>query len=174
MEIWISVILFLWLVALLYTQYKGRQKYKVIEHTQLIGSDLEEGKLEKILRVASVGVLVVFVTIVLWGVLKGYLDESIMLYLVATYLFIYYALEYICHHRWCFTEEGLCSSRQLEIIGFEKIVSFTWYERPHQLILRVNYKGRGIVTRKSDYVVPENKRREVEKLLKNKVIITRG
>ena len=97
-----------------------------------------------------------------------------MLYLVAGYLFLYYALEYISHHKWCLTEEGLRSSRQIEVIGYERIVNFTWYESANKLILRVNYKGRGIVTRKSDYVVPPKKRQEVEKILKSKVIITRG
>ena len=174
MEIGVGLILIVWLIALLTTQRKALKTYEVLENDKVISSGLEEGKMEIILRYAGVVILIGFVAVVMYGAFTKKFNERVMLYLVAIYLMIYYAMEYISHHRWCMTNEGLRSSRQLELIGFEKVVNFTWYEKTNGLILRVNYKGRGIVTRKSDYVVPLKKRKEVEKFLKERVICTRG
>lgn len=174
MELGIGLILIVWLAALLNTQHKAQKTYEHIEKEKIIKSGLDESHIEVVLRYAGGIILIGFVLVVIWGAVTKHFNEQIMLYLVAIYLFAYYLAEYISHHRWCMTKEGLRSSRQLELIGFEKIVNFTWYERPEKLILRVNYKGRGIVTRKSDYVVPLKKRREVEQFLKGKVICTRG
>lgn len=174
MELGIGLILIVWLVALLGTQHKAQKTYARVEKEKIIKSGLEESRMETILRYTGGIILVGFVLVVIWGAFTKQFNERVMLYLVAIYLLIYYIMEYISHHRWCMTKEGLRSSRQLELIGFEKVVNFTWYERTDKLILRVNYKGRGIVTRKSDYVVPFKKRKEVENFLKSKVICTRG
>nr|WP_302597902.1 hypothetical protein [uncultured Cellulosilyticum sp.] len=174
MELGIGLILIVWLVALLSTQHRAKKTYELLEKEKIIKSGLDESRMEVILRYAGGVILIGFVLVVIWGAVTKNFDERIMLYLVAGYLLIYYAMEYISHYRWCMTKDGLRSSRQLELIGFEKVVNFTWYERPEKLILRVNYKGRGIVTRKSDYVVPLKKRKDVEQFLKSKVICTRG
>lgn len=174
MEIGVGVILIVWLMALLRTQQKALKTYEHLETQKVISSGMEEGKMEQILRHAGIVILVGFVGVVIYGAVMKSFNERIMLYLVAIYLVIYYMLEYISHHRWCMTKEGLRSSRQLELIGFEKVVNFTWYEKANGLILRVNYKGRGLVTRKSDYLVPVKKRKEVENFLKERVICTRG
>ncbi|WP_054741489.1 hypothetical protein [Cellulosilyticum ruminicola] len=174
MEIGVGLILIVWLGALLRTQQKALKTYDGLETKKVISSGMEEGKMEQILRYGGIVILIGFVAVVMYGAATKAFNERIMLYLVAIYLVIYYMLEYISHHRWCMTKEGLRSSRQLELIGFEKVVNFTWYEKANGLILRVNYKGRGLVTRKSDYLVPSNKRKEVEKFLKEHVICTRG
>lgn len=174
MEIGVGIILIVWLTALLATQQKALKTYEVLEGQQIISSGEEEGKVETILRYAGVVILIGFVGVVIYGAIMKSFNERVMLYLVAIYLVIYYMMEYISHHRWCMTKDGLRSSRQLELIGFEKVVNFTWYEKTNGLILRVNYKGRGLVTRKSDYLVPLKKRKEVEKFLKERVICTRG
>lgn len=170
----IGLILIVWLAALLGAQHRAQKTYKVLEKDKIIKSGLEEGKMEVVLRYAGIVILIGFVAVVIWGAVTKQFNERVMLYLVALYLCIYYAMEYISHHKWCITQDGLRSSRQLELIGFEKVVNFTWYERAEKLILRVNYKGRGIVTRKSDYIVPASKRKEIECFLKSKVICTRG
>ncbi len=174
MEIGVGVILIVWLMALLRTQQRALKTYERLETQKVISSDMEECKMEQLLRHAGIVILIGFVAVVIYGAVSKSFNERMMLYLVAIYLVIYYMLEYISHHRWCMTKEGLRSSRQLELIGFEKVVNFTWYEKASGLILRVNYKGRGLVTRKSDYLVPLKKRKEVENFLKERVICTRG
>ncbi len=174
MELGVGLIMTVWLVALLGTKHKAQKTYNILEKEKVIHSGLDESSMEVALRYAGNIILIGFVVIVIWGAFTKGFNERIMLYLVAIYICIYYILEYIAHHRWCMTKEGLRSSRQLEVIGFEKVVNFTWYEKKDKLILRVNYKGRGIVTRKSDYMVPIKKRREVEQFLKSRVVCTRG
>ena len=45
MEIGVGLILIVWLLALLTTQYKALRTYEVLENDKIISSGLEEGKM---------------------------------------------------------------------------------------------------------------------------------
>lgn len=171
MIIIVSVIVIAFLVAMMKSRLRGKQIYEALE-TIFIGGK-KESRLERNLKLGAGILLIALMGLFIAGSSVNVLSEGAFLGITLLYLSFYYAMEYTSHHKWCMTKEGFMSSRQLNPTGWENVVNYEWKKRKERLVLKVIYKGRGIMYRKCELVVDPSSRKEVERLLKRHVVCSR-
>lgn len=167
----LGIMLTICMGAIVHAYGSGRRKYISLRNEIILEGGDEESKLEKGVMIGSLitmGILVVFFSICAF---RNTFYDVVFMWILFLYLIFYYAMEYVAHYKWCILKDGIRSSRQLQTIGWENVVGYQWYDRRDLLILRISYKGKGIMTRKSDYVVKYNQRMRIEEIIKEKSVV---
>lgn len=111
-----------------------------------------------------------FIAMVVIPHFSEYVGEDSMLFLTIVYLAVYYIQEYIPHQEWIIYNEGIMSARGQNPIEWQNIIHYEVIELKDKKILRVAHKGRGVVTRKSDFILEEEKRSQIIALFQSKVV----
>ncbi len=165
----LGFIVILFLVSIASSKRQGEKRYNqlckvaewVVEEKLGVFHSMSN-HLSWILLVAISGYIVI-------GCIVGQLNSYLLLGGVVVYLINYYVLEYTPHTMWCLLQGGLLSKRQFIAMNWENIVAYRWVTRGEKLILKVDYKGKGIVTRKCELIVPQEMKTFLEEQLKVKV-----
>lgn len=81
------------------------------------------------------------------------LNQLPILLLILIFLILYYSSLYIVNDEWFISKEGVWSSHLNDVIGFENIIGYEWRTYKTEELLRISYKGKGIMIQKSDFRV---------------------
>jgi hypothetical protein len=104
------------------------------------------------------------------SILFDYYNERMLLGLTVIYLSMYYINQYLPNDNWIIYNEGLMSSRGRAPIQWENIHSYRFMSRKAKEVLIISYKGRGLITQRSDFSIGLEQRQRIEKILKDRVV----
>lgn len=93
------------------------------------------------------------------------IDQRITTLLIGAYCGGYYVEMYMPYENWFLDQQALWVKGVNGPIGFENIVGYEWYEYSNKLLLRVQYKGRGIMLIKKDLRVAHQQKESVSQYL---------
>ncbi len=163
------LIMIILLVALLSNHKQGCKRYEALkQEAKLIVKEKNNRFYEFCNRLPGV-LLIGIATYMMIGCIVGQLHGNILLISILIYLVSYYILEYTPYTEWSVIERGILIKRQLMTMNWENIVDYGWVIRDKQLILKIKYKGKGIVIRKGELIVPKEQKAFLEKILKEKL-----
>ncbi|MDF2612893.1 MAG: hypothetical protein K0S71_679 [Clostridia bacterium] len=152
--------------------YRSANKNYQNYHTKAImSSDRESSKTERYFRLfvslSGIGVM----SIILLSLVFDYYNNYLFLLLTLVYLSVYYINEYLPHTNWVIHKEGIISSRSKSSVEWQNIRSYRFMSKKDQEILIVEFKGKGLITQRGDFIINTDQRKKVEKILKERVII---
>lgn len=151
-------------VGLWRNQKKARKRFENARADGILFSDKQEKPSVSYLQKGQLGVTCVMSIYLLISVFVP-LSQTPILILLLVFLASYYAMHYLASTAWFFDKKGLWTSQANDEIGFENIVGYEWRDYKDVLILRIKYKGKGIMLISCDLVVAPNKKKSVAELL---------
>lgn len=152
-------------MALYHNRKQGEKRYIQAEKSAWLTASLEEYPHSfKRQGWQSWGLMVVIILYLVVGMIIP-LNQMVTLVLMLLFLLLYYASFYTVRREWFMDVEGLWSRQQMGPIPYENIQSYEWRSYGGKQVLRVHYKGKGIVTLISDYAVAPHQQDEVSGLL---------
>ena len=151
-------------VCLYHSGQKANRRFKKAKTNGILFSEQAAPKSYHMLQKGQLALTVLMAIYLLVSYFVP-LSQTPILILLLLFLGTYYAMHYCSNVDWFFDKAGLWTSHLSGYIGFENIVGYEWREYKTGLILRVKYKGRGIMLMTSDLVVKEDKKKAVTDLL---------
>lgn len=151
-------------VGLKHNQKNAKARFERAKTAGILFSDQAQGKSFQYLQKVQLGTAGLLALYLLVSVFVP-LSQKPILILLLVFLGSYYAMHYFADKAWFFDKQGLWTSHVNGFIGFENIVGYEWRVYKNELILRVRYKGRGIMLITCDLVVRSDKKEAVAKVL---------
>ena len=165
----LTLMIIILVVALLSNHKQGYKRYEALKQEAKLIVKEKKNRFYQFCNRLSGGLLIGTAIYMMVGCALGQLNGNVLLISIMIYLVSYYILEYSPHAEWCVIQEGILIKRQMITMNWENIVDYGWVIRDKQLILKINYKGKGIVIRKGELLVPKEKKAFLEKLFKEKL-----
>lgn len=164
-KIMIMALFILCIASLLIHYYKMNRDYKKYQGQALITPFSQGSKAEGYFGLfadaAGIFLMVMFLGSILFNVYEDYL----LFVLILGYLIIYYINQYLPHTHWVIVETGFASKRNHIFIPWQSISAYRWLKKQDQNMLIILFKGKGITGRRADFVIGEEEKEEIEKLL---------
>lgn len=161
----IIILIFLALGYSLYSNHKKTVKKYIEEKQGAWIKSREEADCKIKCGERSKNILGGFLLIYCLGNLVLNWSEQGLMLIIIVYLTLYYIMQYSTHEEWFFNALGLWGYGLVDVVRFENILAYEWREYRKKLILRVRYKGKGIMTLTSDFVVKEQQKQQVTEIL---------
>ncbi len=158
--------------SILRTYPKANKQYKECLKRSLIVSTEKLSKKEQALLWASAGALMVFVVLIILSIWMKVFNEALLLGIAILFLGIYYTQEGTMQNEWTFCKEGLMVRRSIGIIEWQNILTYHFEKLKREEILKISYKGKGLVIRKMTLKIEEEQIKAIRELLEKNVIIT--
>ena len=165
----LTLMLIILIVALLSNHKQGYKRYEAFKQEARLIVKEKNNIFYEFCNRLSRGLLISIAIYMMIGCTLGHLNGNILLVSTLIYLASYYILEYTPHTEWSVIQGGILIKRQVMTMNWENIVDYGWVIRGEQLILKINYKGKGIVIRKGELIVPKENKVFLEKLFKEKL-----
>lgn len=113
------------------------------------------GKVTQATKITQRVMLILLALIVVYSLISLFVPVGSLplVAMLAIFLGLYYMQMYQVHRQWYVTETALWSKQLLAPIGFENIVSYECRDYKDILLVRVRYKGKGIMLIQSDFEI---------------------
>lgn len=164
-QIGIAWIMGIFILAILMSEVKRVKKFNAAYDEAAFKVMSKKYTMENKVEIGSDGILVIAALYMIITLLQSKLNAHFMLILVVLYLVSYYVKEYMVHYKWSISERGIFASRLIDIISWENIVNYKIFKTAKKDVLRINYKGRGIITRKCDLLMPKQHEKRILRIL---------
>ncbi|MDF2878428.1 MAG: hypothetical protein K0S30_1524 [Clostridia bacterium] len=165
-----GVILMICIGSILNTYSKAQKRYRHYQQKAVIKSLFAEESRDRYLRLFEVLPVIIIMGVLFASILFDYYNERMLLGLTVIYLSMYYINQYLPNDNWIIYNEGLMSSRGRAPIQWENIHSYRFMSRKAKEVLIISYKGRGLITQRSDFSIGLEQRQRIEKILKDRVV----
>ncbi|PHV71628.1 hypothetical protein CS063_03430 [Sporanaerobium hydrogeniformans] len=171
-EIILSSIIILCTFSILQVYPRAKRRYKACLEKQLIKSKQQLSEVEKIFMLGNAILLLLFSGMVCISIWTKTFNEALLLGVAVIYLGIYYMQEGLIQSEWVFYTEGLMGRRCNEPIEWQNILDYTFEERKGKDILKLRYKGKGLVIRRSVWQVTSYEKQVIQEILEKYVSVT--
>ncbi|WP_069997346.1 hypothetical protein [Cellulosilyticum sp. I15G10I2] len=169
----IVILLGLCIVSILMTSFKINKQYKKYHLQAIIRPEINISNTERYIGLLVEAFGAVIMASLLLSILINYYNEYLILALILSYLVVYYLNQYLPHTNWIIHAKGIISSRNRTFIEWQNIKSYRWLSRKNQDILIIEFKGKGIITQRADFIITGDQKIKVWKLLNERVVCTR-
>jgi hypothetical protein len=168
LKVMVAFILMICIGAILNTYNKAQKRYRYYQQKAVIKSSFTKHSKDKYLKLFEVFPITAIMSVLFISLLFDYYNEGLLLGLTVVYLSMYYINQYLPNDSWVIYNEGLISSRGKTPVQWENIQSYRFMNRKDKEILIVLYKGKGLITQRSDFSISLEQKKIIEKMLKER------
>lgn len=169
----IILLLIVCLGSILISYRKVKEKFNDYTTQSILQSNLKTSNLEKYIAMITETFVLIIISIILLSVLFNFYHEYILVTLIIAYLLFYYINQYLPHARWIIIKEGFMSNRSRIAIEWQNIKNYRWLsQQADKSILILEFKGKGLITQRADFLVETRLKQQVEQLLNERVIMS--
>ena len=151
-------------IGLFRNQKAVKKRFEKAKVKSILSSKQKASSIYGLIQKGQLGLTMIIAIYLCLGYIRP-MNETPVLILMLLFLGTYYGMYYMSNEEWFFDEQGLWTSHLSGHIGFENIVGYECRVYREMLIIRVKYKGRGIMINSCDLKVAEDQKEKVTAML---------